>query len=152
MGAAEAFSAACTTWTSVVRARPQVRLPPSSLARERSTLRGSRRRAVEHLSTVVTEVYAACSKERIVVVADSVCVDTRCLRRSAMVLSVQESFAYGAFGPLLLASEEEEGRTLNHFLEVAVQALKVHLVPVAYSRPQWSRATAIAGSPEGTAA
>ena len=57
---------------------------------------------------MVTEVYEACSKERIVVVADSVCVDTRCLRRSAMVLSVQQSFAYGAFGPLLLDAEEEE--------------------------------------------
>ena len=44
----------------------------------------------------------------VVVVANSVCVDTLGPRRSAMVLSVQQSYAYGAFGPLLLASEEEE--------------------------------------------
>ena len=61
------------------------------------------------MSTVVTEVHAACGKgERIVVVVNSVCVDTLRLRRFAMVLSVQESFAYGAFGPLLLDAEEDE--------------------------------------------
>ena len=64
---------------------------------------------MERLSTVVTEVHAACGKgERIVVVVNSVCVNTLCLRRFAMVLSVQESFAYGAFGPLLLDAEEDE--------------------------------------------
>ena len=64
---------------------------------------------MERLSTVVREVHAACGKgERIVVVVNSVCVDTLRLRRFAMVLSVQESFAYGAFGPLLLDAEEDE--------------------------------------------
>ncbi len=32
----------------------------------------------------------------------------KCWRRSAMVLSLEEGFAYGAFGPLLLDAEEDE--------------------------------------------
>ena len=64
---------------------------------------------MERLSTVVMDVHAACcQKGRIVVVVNSVCVDTLRLRRFAMVLSAQESFAYGAFGPLLLDAEEDE--------------------------------------------